>query len=307
VKTLSVVVPVYFNEESLPDLFAKMLEVESRLGEIEIALQLIFVDDGSGDNSWQVLMSLKEQRPATRLVKLSRNFGAVHASRTGLRYVTGDCFMTVAADLQDPPDLIVDMAKHWLDGSAFVICERASRDDPVISRIFSFIYYKLLHALVMKDYPKGGFDMALMDRAMLPHLAASAKNVFTPLLSYWLGFKPTIITYRRPKRLHGKSRWTFSRKFKTFLDVMLGFSVTPIRLMSGVGVVVAGASFSYGALVVLNSLFRGIEVPGFASLVALITFLQGVIILMLGVIGEYLWRIFDETNKRPETVVEREL
>jgi dolichol-phosphate mannosyltransferase len=115
-----------------------------------------------------------------------------------------------------------------------------------------------------------------------------------------------VITYRRPKRQFGKSRWTFSRKFKSFLDVMLGFSVTPIRLMSGFGVIVAALSFLYGGSVVINALVRGIAVPGFASIVALVTFLLGIIIMMLGVIGEYLWRIFDETNKRPETVIDEE-
>lgn len=306
-RKVSIVVPVYYNAESLPPLFERLLELESGLAELELALELIFVDDGSGDDSWAVLRQLRERRPATRLVKLSRNFGAVHASKTGFRYVTGDCFLVVAADLQDPPALVLEMVKHWLAGSKFVICARASRDDPAISRLFSFLYYKLLHLLVMKEYPDGGFDMALMDRALLPHLVNSSKNVFTPLLAYWLGFKPTVLTYHRPKREHGRSRWTFRRKFKSFLDVVLGFSVTPIRMISALGVVVAAASFGYGASVVLHALVKGVDVPGFASLVALVTFLQGLIIVMLGVIGEYLWRIFDETNKRPETVVEEEL
>ena len=306
-KTVSVVVPVYYNEQSLPALFDKMLQVEAGLKAMDLAFELIFVDDGSGDESWKVLLSLRERRPGTRLIKLARNFGAVHASKTGFRYVTGDCFMIVAADLQDPPELILEMARYWQEGAKFVICERAGRDDPAVSRAFSYVYYRLLHLLVMKDYPVGGFDMALMDRAMLPHLVNSSKNVFTPLLAYWLGFKPTVIKYHRPKREHGKSRWTFARKFKSFLDVMLGFSVTPIRLMSAFGVAVAAVSFLYGLSVVVHAFVKGIEVPGFASIVALVTFLQGVIILMLGLIGEYLWRVFDETNKRPETVVEIEL
>jgi polyisoprenyl-phosphate glycosyltransferase len=306
-KKVSVVVPVYWNEQSLPALFEKMLEVEAGLQAMGLGFELVFVDDGSGDRSWEVLLSLRERRPGTRLIKLSRNFGAVHASKTGFRYVTGDCFMIVAADLQDPPELILEMARHWLNGARFVICARAGRDDPFVSRLFSAFYYRMLHLLVMKEYPEGGFDMALMDRALLPHLVNSSKNVFTPLLAYWLGFKPTVIKYHRPAREHGKSRWTFSRKFKSFLDVMLGFSVTPIRVMSGFGVIVAAISFIYGASVVIHAFVRGIEVPGFASIIALVTFLLGIIILMLGVIGEYLWRVFDETNKRPETVVEIEL
>jgi dolichol-phosphate mannosyltransferase len=143
-----------------------------------------------------------------------------------------------------------------------------------------------------------------MDKAILPHLQNSAKSVFTPLLVYWLGYRPEVIHYHRPARAHGKSGWTFAKKFTAFLDVMLGFSITPIRAISGAGAVVALCSFVYGGLVILNALFHRIPVEGFATVVSLITFLLGLIIVMLGIIGEYLWRIFDETNKRPETVID---
>lgn len=303
-KTISVVVPVYFNEGSLPTLFEELSKVEQKLAEKSLGLELIFVDDGSQDKSLEKLLEFKHSRPSTKVVKLTRNFGAVHCSKTGIRFVTGDAFMIVAADLQDPPGLILEMADHWLNGSRFVICERDTRDDPLVSRVYSKIYYKLLRTLVIKDYPEGGYDMALMDKAFLPYLTNSSKSVFTPLLAYWLGFKPDVIMYHRPAREHGKSKWSFSKKFHTFLDVMLGFSITPIRLISAVGAVVSLASFGYGLNVIIGALFGNIAVEGFPTVVALITFLLGLIILMLGIIGEYLWRIFDETNHRPETVIE---
>jgi dolichol-phosphate mannosyltransferase len=146
--------------------------------------------------------------------------------------------------------------------------------------------------------------MALMDRSLLPHLLNSSKNLYTQLLAFWLGYPPTVVRYHRPKRQHGRSRWTFAKKFKSFLDVMLGFSVTPIRLISGVGAVVSLLSFGYGVLVTINAVQGHVPVPGFATLAALITFLLGLIIVMLGVIGEYLWRVFDEINKRPEVVID---
>jgi dolichol-phosphate mannosyltransferase len=124
------------------------------------------------------------------------------------------------------------------------------------------------------------------------------------LLAYWLGYKPEIIHYHRAKREHGKSQWTFKKKFKAFLDVMLGFSVTPIRLISAFGLVVATLSFTYGVSVVANALLGNVPVAGFASLAALISFLLGLVIVMLGIIGEYLWRVFDEVNKRPEVVID---
>ncbi|MDR5834608.1 glycosyltransferase family 2 protein [Caballeronia sp. LZ034LL] len=303
-RKLSIVVPVYFNAGSLPRLFDKLETVEQQLGERSVALELIFVDDGSRDESLALLLEFKKRRPATRVVKLTRNFGAVHCSKTGFKFVTGDAFMVLAADLQDPPDLILEMVDRWRGGSKFVICERVTRQDPFVSKVYSKIYYAMLRFLVIPDYPQGGYDMALMDKAFLPHLVNSSKSVFTPLLAYWLGYQPDVIHYHRPAREHGKSRWTFSKKFNAFLDVMLGFSIKPIRMMSALGALVALASFLYGMSVVIHTLVSGIPVKGFATVVALITFLLGLIILMLGLIGEYLWRVFDETNRRPETVIE---
>jgi polyisoprenyl-phosphate glycosyltransferase len=301
---LSIVVPVYFNAGSLPRLFEKLETVERQLGDRSVALELIFVDDGSRDESLALLLEFKQRRPATRVVKLTRNFGAVHCSKTGFKFVTGDAFMVLAADLQDPPDLVLEMVDRWRAGSRFVICERVTRQDPFVSKVYSRVYYAMLRFLVIPDYPQGGYDMALMDKAFLPHLVNSSKSVFTPLLAYWLGYQPDVIQYHRPAREHGKSRWTFSKKFNAFLDVMLGFSIKPIRMMSAIGALVALASFLYGMSVVIQTLVSGIPVRGFATVVALITFLLGLIILMLGLIGEYLWRVFDETNRRPETVIE---
>lgn len=303
----SIVVPVYGNAGSLPLLFEKLLQIEDRLLVDNMSMDLIFVNDGSPDDSMSLLTNFKSVRPATTVVKLTRNFGAVHASKCGLSFAKGDCFMSLAADLQDPPDLIFEMIKRWRAGSKFVICERSSRSDPWLSKLYSAIFYKLVRGLVMHDYPQKGYDMALMDKALLAPMVNSSKNIFTPLLAHWLGYRADTIYYDRPKRLHGKSGWTFKKKFNSFLDVMLGFSVTPIRMMSGIGAVVAAISFIYGSAVVLNALLGNVPVPGFAALMAAITFLLGTIIVMLGVIGEYLWRIFDEINKRPEVVIEHVL
>jgi len=303
-KKLSIIVPVYFNEGSLPPLFERLQAIERQLRDIDMVLELIFVDDGSGDASLEALLRIKSARPATKVVKLSRNFGAVHASKCGFQFVTGHAFMILAADLQDPPELIMEMVAKWREGSKFVICERVSRDDPIIAKLYAALFYWLLHRLVMSDYPQGGYDMALMDRSLLPHLTHSSKNLYTPLLAYWLGYKPAVIHYHRAKREHGRSRWTFAKKFKAFLDVMLGFSVKPIRLISGFGAIVAALSFAYGLSVTINALYGNVPVPGFAALAALITFLLGLVIIMLGIIGEYLWRVFDEVNRRPEVVID---
>ena len=306
-KTLSIVVPVYFNAGSLPQLFEELVKLESILLQREIGLELICVDDGSLDDSLKKLLEFKSRRNDTKVIKLTRNFGAVHCSKTGFKFVTGDAFMILAADLQDPPGLVVEMVDRWIAGAKFVICERITRDDPFLSKLYSKIYYLLLRALVIRDYPEGGYDMALMDKSLLPYLANSSKNLYTPLLAYWLGYQPEIIHYHRPARAkaHGRSMWTFGKKFHTFLDVMLGFSITPIRFISGVGAITAFISFSYGISVILHAVSVGVPVKGFPTIVSLITFLLGLIILMLGMIGEYLWRILEELNHRPETVIDQ--
>jgi dolichol-phosphate mannosyltransferase len=303
-KKLSVVVPVYFNEGSLAPLFVELQDVEQKLLELDLELELIFVDDGSGDGSFGELIKIKTQRPATRLVKLSRNFGAVHASKTGLQFVTGDCFLVLAADLQDPPLLILDMVRRWQSGAKFVTCVREKRTDPPLSTLFAKVYYRLLRAVVVPNYPDGGYDLALMDRVMLPHMQSSGKNINPNVFAFWLGFKPDVIPYERRKRIHGKSRWTFRKKLKFFLDTMLGFSIVPLRLISLTGIVVSVASLIFVIFVVINGILGRYDVPGFATLASIISFLLGLVICMLGVIGEYVWRIFDEINRRPEAVIE---
>lgn len=303
-QTLSIVVPVYYNAPSLPELHDRLVGIETQLGAMDMAMELIFVDDGSGDSSLEELLRIREVRPATKVIKLARNFGAVRASKCGMQFVTGNCFMVLAADLQDPPELIIQMLEKWRAGSKFTICERISRDDPLLSKTFAAIFYWLLRRLVISDYPRRGYDMALMDASLLPYLTKSSKNLYTPLLAFWLGFKPEIIQYHRRKREHGKSRWTFSKRFSAFFDIMLGFSVRPIRLISAVGALIASLSFVYGLSVVISALLGRVPVPGFATIAALLTFLLGLIIVMLGMIGEYLWRIYDEINKRPEVVID---
>lgn len=302
---LSIVVPVYFNEESLPLLFERLNNLEENLRRAKIDLELIFVDDGSDDNSFQELERIKSLRPATKIVKLVRNFGVVKASKCGLSQATGDCFTVLSADLQDPPELLLEMVQRWRDGALLTICVRSSRDDPILSKIFSSIYYWLLRKMVMKEFPAGGFDMFLLDSSLQEYVVNSAKSTYTPLLVAWLGTKPEVINYHRQKREFGKSRWTLPKKIRAFLDVMLGFSLSPLRLISSIGVFASFLSFAYALIIIVSSVLGQSTVPGFATIVCLVSFLVGIVIIMLGIIGEYLGRIFDEINKRPDVVIEK--
>jgi polyisoprenyl-phosphate glycosyltransferase len=301
---VSVMVPVYYNEKSLGPLFIELCAVEKDLARVGVEMELIFIDDGSGDNSFAELLKIKQQRDSTKIIKLTRNFGAAHATKTAYGFVTGDCFAGLAADLQDPPELILEMVKRWQAGAKFVVCSRIARKDPFFARLLPAFYYGLVRRLIDKNYPEKGFDLVLMDKVMLPYILNSGKNINLPLYEYLLGFKPDFVEYERRERLHGKSRWSMAKKLKWFLDSILGFSILPIRIISSVGLIVSILSISYGMVVFVHALFWHSDAPGFATIVALLCFLLGVVIVMLGIIGEYLWRIFDETGKRPETVIE---
>ncbi|MFY9308880.1 MAG: glycosyltransferase [Bacteroidia bacterium] len=308
-KTVSVVIPVYKGAETLPFLFKAFCDVEKKLVEKGVSLHLIFVDDGSRDDTYPELLNLKTQRQERiTIIKLTKNFGAICASNAGLKYVKGDAFTIYAADMQDPPELLVQMVDKWLEGKKYIICQRnIKRKDPLSTRLFAFFYYKLINVFVVKDFPKTGFDIMFWDSQFLPYIKNTSKNINRSLYAHWLGVVPEVIMYDRPERMHGKSKWTFNKKVKLFVDSFLGFSMLPIRISSIIGGVVAVCSFVYACIIVIGSILGNVKVPGYASLMASTSFLMGIVILMLGVIGEYVWRIFDEVNKRPEAVIEEVL
>lgn len=302
---ISIVVPVYFNSSTLPDLYERLNALEKTLIRKGAELELIFVDDGSEDNSLDELLKIKEQRPDTIVIKLTRNFGGVRAVKCGLQYVTGDCFLMLAADLQDPPELVIQMADKWIAGSKFTVCVRSRREDPILTRGLAETYYWILRKLVFPSYPRGGYDLALMDKSLLQFFVASGKDTFPPVLAYWLGYKPEVIYYERQKRAFGKSKYTFFKKLTLFGDILLGFSAKPLRLASGLGIITSVLSGFYGLIVVVSALAGNVPVPGFASVAALLCFLLGIVMIILGLIGEYIGRLSEQLNQRPEVVVEK--
>jgi len=302
-KKLSVVIPVYQNEGSLNLLFEELLKVEAELILQGKILECIFVNDGSTDNSLEILRKIKGERGEWILIDLTRNFGAVNCSRTGLGYVSGDAFIILAADLQDPPSLITQMVERWESGSDFVVCERESRNDPILTKALAKLFYYALRLFVIADYPVGGYDFALMDRKMLQPILESSKTMYTPILAWWLGFKPSVILYHRRSRKYGKSGWTLIKKVNAAMDIFLGFSNKPIRIMSSIGALVSMTSFLYGFVIIYAAISNKINVPGYSTIVTLILFMFGLTILMLGILGEYLMRVLEEVNGRPFSVI----
>lgn len=299
---LSIVVPVYYNEGNIPSLYDRL----SKLDKPGVDLEFVFVDDGSGDNSFAVLKQYQAHDKRIKIIKLSRNFGSHVAILAGLTNTSGDCASIITADLQDPPELILTMYEDWLKGNEIVLCVRKDREESFAQVLMSNLYYRLMRMFALREMPKGGFDFVLLDRKVINVLVSiKEKNTTIMGLILWVGFKHSTHYYTRQKREIGKSRWTLSKKVKLFLDSFIAFSYLPIRLMSTVGILLFIISLSYSAILVFYRIFWGQSVEGWTSLMVVVLLLSGIQLLSLGIIGEYLWRNFDETRNRPIYIIDQ--
>jgi glycosyltransferase involved in cell wall biosynthesis len=304
VRTVSIVIPVYYNELSLAHLFPRLLGLAD--ANPQYNFEYVFVDDASGDNSFEILADLANRDPRVRVVRLSRNFGSNAAILAGLHYVSGDCVAMITADLQDPPELITTMLQRWQTGKKVVLAAREARDDPLLNRLLSGAFYWLFRRLAIREMPPNGCDFALVDRKVTDMLVQiGEKNPFLVGLILWLGFDREVVYYTRQKRGLGKSRWTFGKRVKYFIDALVSFTYVPMRLVSAMGIALALAGFVWAVIVVINRILSGVPVQGWASLMTVVLVVSGVQLLTLGIFGEYLWRNFDETRKRPSFVVDQ--
>jgi dolichol-phosphate mannosyltransferase len=303
-KTISIIVPVYYNELNLPDSIPQLLALRHNLDRYQ--LELVFVDDGSGDRSLSILLEYQRQYPQLiKVVKLTRNFGSMAAVQAGMSVASGDCVAVIAADLQDPPELIVDMVSQWERGVKAVFAIRANREESIPTKWFSHFYYFLVRRFVANNYPEGGFDFFLIDRQIVDDVKKiQEKNTNLMTLIFWLGYQASFIPYVRRRRTKGKSRWNLGKKVKLFIDSFVSFSYFPIRLLSVIGLVYAMASFLYGLIIIYSRLWHGVEVRGWVPMMVLLSFTAGLQMTMLGVLGEYLWRTLDEVRKRPPYVID---
>ncbi len=300
---LSIVVPIYFNEKNIPVTYPRLADLEKRIPDIQ--LELIFVDDGSGDNSLKELQKIQKKDKRVKVIKLTRNFGSFNAILAGLNYATGDCVGIISADLQDPPELFQKMVEVWRAGKKTVMAIRKDRQDSFLTKLFAKTFYKILKNMALPQMPEGGFDFVLLDQKVVNVLQQiSEKNTSIMALIAWLGFERGEIYYTRAEREIGASQWSFSKKMKLFIDTFTAFSFFPIRAISVLGVVIAGLSFLYGIFITYLRFVNGIRVEGWASLAVIVLFTSGFQLISLGIIGEYLWRNFDESRKRPPFVVE---
>jgi len=302
--TFSIVVPVYYNGVNLPETIPELLALADCLPDYQ--LELVFVDDGSGDDSLKILLDFQNRyRDIIQVVKLTRNFGSMAAIQAGLLYAHGDCVGVIAADLQDPPELFLEMLKHWEKGTKAIFAVRQDREESFFTKSFSNIYYHLIRKFALPDYPIGGFDFILIDRQIVNEInKIQEKNTNIMSLIFWLGYSSVLMPYIRRARQKGKSRWTVKKKIKLFVDTFVSFTYLPIRILSVVGLLLALGAFIYGCFEIYYWWRFGINIQGWVSIILILIITSGVQLAMLGILGEYLWRTLEEARKRPHFVVD---
>ena len=299
---LSIVIPVYYNSDTLEALYEDLkAKVLPKLEDYEI----VCVDDGSGDNSWEVMNALREKDPKIRCVRLSRNFGEHSALLAGLSVCTGDCAVTKKADLQEDSTLITEMYDKWKEGHKVVLAIRSSRDEGALKKFFANRYYALVRRVVDSSMPKGGCDCYLVDRQVIECLKLmDEKNSSLTLQVFWTGFWAEKVYFRRKNREVGQSRWTLKKKVKLAIDSLISFTSVPMKFMSVTGVLFFLMSLVGIVYVIYEKIFKGTPLVGYASLMTVVLLASGLILLMLGILGEYIWRVLEESRKRPTFIID---
>ncbi len=302
--TLDIIIPVFNEEPNIPILLERLRDLQKQIASVEI--EVLFVDDHSMDNSPTLLKDTCIQNEGYHYLRLSRNSGSHIATLAGLEHARGNCAVFLAADLQDPPELIPQMLELWRQGSHVVWALREHREGISWSeKFFSNAFYRLLNRFGQVRMPPRGSDFALLDRTVIDALLQSAST--SPSLGgeiARLGFRQAQIPYTKAKRQFGGSKWSFGRKLSAFADAFVLFSYIPLRVMSYLGMVCSLLGFLYALVVIFLRLFAGTPIEGWASLMVVVLLLGGIQMIMLGVLGEYLWRTLEETRRRPLYFIE---
>ena len=299
---VSVVVAVYHNEGSIRETWVRLRDVFAQsLPQHEY--EIVFVDDGSTDGSLAEILAVRAEDPRVKAVSFTRNFGQMAAMLAGFKEATGDAVINISADLQDPVTLVPQMVEKWEGGAEIVVCFRTDREDGLLARLFSRAAYGVLR-MSLPQIPRGGFDVVLMDRAVMDTFnAIDVRHRFFQGDLLWTGYRTCFIPYTRLRRAVGHSQYDLGKKVKNFLDAVLDASYLPIRFISLLGIVTAGLGVIYSITVVVAWILGDTPFTGWAPIMVAILLVGGLIMVMLGVIGEYVWRINEEVRKRPNYVV----
>ena len=301
---ISIVIPVFNEANSLGLLFDRLTPILRSLNQ---RYEIVFVNDGSADDTLRALLNYQPANPELRVIDLSRNFGKEAALTAGLAHCRGDCAITLDADLQDPPELIPQMIAKWGDGYETVVAVHAQRStDSYVRRTSANWFYRLINAIAEIRFVAHAGDFRLLDRSAInAFLSLPERTRFNKGLFAWIGFRSAQIEHHRPARSKGHSRFSLRRLTRFAIDGITSFSTLPLRVWTYVGFSIAFLAFCYGSYIILRTLVMGIDVPGYASMIVAIMFFGGINLLGIGVLGEYIGRIFLETKHRPLYVVRR--
>lgn len=303
-KLVSILVPMYNEEEVFNSFFAK---IEPILDSCTTNYEIICVDDGSKDNTAQLIAAKSDDDNRVKGLFLSRNFGKEAAMSAALDYANGDAVIPIDADLQDPPELIPQMLEQWEQGFSVVYAKRISREtDTAVKRGTAGLFYKVFNSLSEMSIPENVGDYRLMDRRVVDEVKRlPEKERFMKGLFCWPGFSSTTVEYERQLRTEGETKFNYWKLWNFALDGITSFSSAPIRMGLYLGLLVSAIAFLYGVGIMLKTVVTGVDVPGYASLMVVVLFLGGIQLFFLGLLGEYIGRIYKEVKNRPIYIIEK--
>lgn len=304
-RRISILVPCYNEQDSLPLFYDELNRImtDERLSGYE--WEMLFVNDGSKDNTLAVLKLLREKDERVSYIDLSRNFGKEKAMLAGFDYVTGDCMIIMDADLQDPPSLIPEMIEWWEQGFDDVYAKRKTRgEESFIRKSFSLLFYRILQKMTKIEVLQNVGDFRLLDRSCINALKSLRESErYTKGMFCWIGFRKKELLFDRGDRVAGKSAWNFWSLFSLAIEGITSFTTSPLRISSIIGFIVSIVAFLYMIFIVVKTILYGDSVQGFPTLICVILFLGGIQLISIGILGEYIARIFNESKRRPTYII----
>ena len=298
-KLISILIPAYNEHESLPLLYDRLIKLMNSQAKYDF--EVLFVNDGSKDNTLDLIKFLRKKDPRINYVNLSRNYGKEVAMAAGFDYVKGDALVLMDADLQDPPELIPEMIKYWEEGYDDVYARRKSRKgESPLKKLTSWGFYRVLQSMTNIEIQKDTGDFRLLDRRCVEAIKQLRESQrYTKGLYSWIGYNKKEILYDRDPRIAGKTKWNYRRLINLSIDGITSFTTSPLRWAAILGIIISCAGFIYMLAIILKTLIYGVDVSGYASMMVVILFLGGIQLIFLGLIGEYLGRAFYEAKRRP--------
>jgi glycosyltransferase involved in cell wall biosynthesis len=295
---------MYNESENVGPFYERLKKVLDQMGE---SYEIICVNDGSTDDTIEKLLKLREMDSNVKIIELSRNFGKEVALTAGIDFSSGEAVIPIDTDLQDPPEIIPELINKWREGYDVVYATRLSREgESWIKRVTAALFYRLASKIMHIKIPKDAGDFRLMSRIVVETLKElRERNRFMKGIFAWVGFSSFGIAYQVEDRCRGKTKWNYWKLWQFAIDGITSFSYIPLQIATYFGFIVAFLSFIYALFIVLRTLFLGIELPGYASTITIILFLGGIQLICIGILGEYIGRIYNEVKQRPLYIVRR--